>query len=85
MSVELVSIRRMLCIANRLKVSPASRPVLMARVNRRVGDHAYGDCSKRPGIARFEHDLGRLRDIGVNITYQSGEYVLQDASAIYDL
>lgn len=81
MSVELITFRRIHCILNQLRKGPASKATLLGRVNCRLAD-AYGPTDTRKGISRFEHDLSRLRDLGVIIEYKAGEYHLVSVEAI---
>lgn len=84
MQVELITFRRIMCILNRLRIGPASKKELLHRVNGKVG-YAYGPLDTRKSISRFEHDIARLRDIGIVIQYKEKEYHLINAEAIDDL
>lgn len=81
MKVELITFKRIMCILSRLRIGPASKKELLHRVNERVG-YAYGSTDERKSISRFEHDIARLRDIGVVIQYKEREYHLINAEAI---
>lgn len=81
MQVGLITFKRIMCILSRLRIGPATKGELLTRVNERVG-YAYGPLDVRKGISRFEHDIARLRDIGIVIQYKEQEYHLINAEAI---
>lgn len=84
MQVELITFKRIMCLLNRLRQGPATKIELLTRVNQRVWN-AYGPLDVRKGVSRFEHDIARLRDLGVIIQYKEKEYHLVSTAEIDNL
>jgi len=77
MPPEHAPIHRCLSILRRLVRGPADRDTLIAHVCVDYDVSAYGDLTKAE-LKRFENDIARLRDWGVEIVVQAGnEYYLR--------
>ena len=68
------SLRRSLSILRRLQRGPADRDTLIEQVRVDCGDAADDAVEFEVERKRFENDLKRLRNLGVNIHYYDGDY-----------
>ena len=71
-----VPLQRSLSLLRRLQRGPATRDELVEYVQVSFDATAYADIDQKAGQKRLENDIERLRDLGIDIPYQDGEYQL---------